>query len=368
MEGGGNPGVHGAWRLPVGPIRPGATYRLVARYRAEGVRSERRSISARFDWLDESGKRAHPPDVAGDRLAENGWVHVEITAPAPENARRVAIELTLSWAPHGTVWWDGIELLEIPPPGGRLVRVMAVRHRPRDTAGPEESVESFCRLVESASMQRPDIVCLPEGVTLVGTGRSYAAVAESLPGRTTDRLGALARRLRAYVVAGLYERVGALVYNTAVLLDREGRLAGTYRKTHLPYEEVEGGITPGDSYPVFKTDFGTVGLLICWDVQFPEPARAMSARGAELLLLPIWGGSEVLARARAQENHVYLATSSYDMKTFIVGPEGKVLAEAGDDPTVALAEIDLDLRIVQPWLGDMKNRTWKERRPDLPVP
>ncbi len=79
------------------------------------------------------------------------------------------------------------------------------------------------------------------------------------------------------------------------------------------------------------------------------------------------GGSDVLARARAIENHVFLVTSSYDMKTFIVDPAGNVLAEATGEKPVVTAELRLDRKIVQPWLGDMKARTWKERRPDIPV-
>ena len=90
--------------------------------------------------------------------------------------------------------------------------------------------------------------------------------------------------------------------------------------------------------------------------------------GVELIAVPIWGGNGVLARARAIENHVFLATSSYDMKTFIVDPAGAVLAEASAGQPVGLAEIHLDRKIVQPWLGDMKPRTWKERRPDIAGP
>jgi predicted amidohydrolase len=157
------------------------------------------------------------------------------------------------------------------------------------------------------------------------------------------------------------------VFNTAVLIDREGKLAGMYRKTHLPREEWEAGLTPGNDYPVFNTDFGKVGLIVCWDVQFPEPARAMALKGAELLLLPIWGGSEVLARARAIENHVFLVSSTYDMRSFVVDPTGAVLAEATDKSPIATAELQLDQQFLQPWLGDMKHRTWKERRADIPV-
>jgi predicted amidohydrolase len=91
----------------------------------------------------------------------------------------------------------------------------------------------------------------------------------------------------------------------------------------------------------------------------------MALKGADVLLLPIWGGNETLAKARAMENHVFLVSSSYDMKTFIVDPEGKVLAEASSEQPIASARLQLDRKIFQPWLGDMKNRTWRERRPDI---
>lgn len=356
----------GAWRTLV-EVQPGLTYRLSAWYRAEGVPYERRSISARLEWLDGAGKTARPPDYALDTRREGGWTRVEHLAAAPQNARRVRIELACGWAPGATVRWDDIRLEEVSAPTQRVVRALTVFHRPRGTKSAAESVEQFCRLVESASGPRPDVVCLPEGITVIGTGKSYAEVSEPVPGPTTERLGAMARKLNSYVVGGLYERVGEILYNTAVLIDRQGRLAGKYRKTHLPREEVEAGLTPGDHYPVFDTDFGRVGLMICWDLQFPEPCRAMALQGAEVILLPIWGGSEVLARARAIENHLFMITSSYDMKTFIVNPAGEVLAEATAQAPVAAAELHLDRKILQPWLGDMKPRTWKERRPDIPV-
>ena len=190
---------------------------------------------------------------------------------------------------------------------------------------------------------------------------------EAVPGPTTEALGVAAKSLNCYLVAGIFERVRSIVYNTAVLIGRQGEIVGTYRKTHLPREEVEAGLTPGDSYPVFQTDFGKVGLLICWDAQFPEPARAMALRGAELLLLPIWGGSELLVRARAMENHVFLVSSSYDLRSYILDPAGNVLAEATDADPIAVAELALDRPLLQPWIGDMAARTWKERRPDIAV-
>lgn len=368
LEGGGDAASFGAWRRRVEGVAPAHVYRLVAWYRAEGVPYERRSVSARLDWLDAKGERAQAPDYALDAGREGGWTRVEHVAVAPEGARAVSIDLAFGWCPSGAVWWDDVQLLEETALPQRLVRVATIGHRPRGTHSASESVAEFCRLADAAASQKPDVLCLPEGVTLVGNGKSYAEVAEPVPGPTTRTLGDLARRLHSYVVAGLYERSGPVVYNTAVLIGRDGELVGRYRKTHLPREEAEGGLTPGDEYPVFRTDFGTVGLMICWDVQFPEPCRALGLQGAELVLLPIWGGSEVLARARAIENHVFLVSSSYDMKSFIVDPTGAVLAEATEAQPFALAQVDLDLPILQPWLGNMKPRTWKERRPDIPLP
>jgi predicted amidohydrolase len=243
---------------------------------------------------------------------------------------------------------------------------MTVHLRPRNSPSREANVEQFSAVVRAAADQKPDIICFPEGMTVVGTRSTYVQVSEPVPGPTTETLGALARQLNSYIVAGLYERVSPAVYNTAVLIDRRGKLVGRYRKTHLPREEWEAGLTPGDSYPIFETDFGKVGLLVCWDVQFPEPWRALGLQGAELILLPIWGGSETLLRARAIENHAFVVSSSYDMKSCVVAPDGEILTEATTESPVATADVHLDQKIYQRWLGDMSTRTWKERRGDLP--
>lgn len=358
----------GAWRTQVEGVTGGRTYRFSAWYRARNVMYPRRSVIARLEWLDEKGQPARPPDYALDVGCAGSWTQVQYLAPTPTNARRVDLQLALGFASKATVWWDDIQLVEEPAPPDRVVRALTVFHRPRNTRSAAESVEQFCRLVEPFATSRVDLVCLPEGITVVGTGKSYAEVSEPVPGPTTERLGALARKLGAYVVAGLYERAGKVVYNTAVLIDRRGQLVGAYRKTHLPREEWERGITPGDRYPVFETDFGKLGILICWDLQFPEAARALGLQGAEVICLPIWGGSEVLARARTIENCLFLVSATYDMRSFIVDPAGRVLAEATAQQPVATAELHLDRPIYQPWLGDMKTRTWKERRPDIPLP
>jgi predicted amidohydrolase len=168
------------------------------------------------------------------------------------------------------------------------------------------------------------------------------------------------------VVAGLYEREGQVVYNTAVLIDREGRFAGKYRKVYLPREEMEQ-LTPGNDYPVFQTDFGTLGIMTCYDVAYADAARGLSSGGAEIVVIPIWGGDQTLAKARAIENQVYLVASGYDHPTYIMNPSGEWLAVARERGTAAVATIDLSKCLRQPNnnLGDMRNRLPKELRLDV---
>jgi len=354
----------GCWKKRVDGLLPGHAYRITACYQATGIAHEPQSISLRLDWRDDKGQRPRQPDNAVAAARDGLWRKIDYTTLAPDRAQSVTIELELRWAPGGVVWWDEIELAELDAAPRRPVRIATVFHRPRNTASPADSVSQFCRLLDEAA-PNADLVCLPEGITVIGTGQTYAQVAEPLPGPTTQTLGQLARKCRTNIVAGLYERAGHIVYNTSVLIDRTGQLIGTYRKTHLPQEEVEAGIAPGDCFPVFQTDVAKVGMIICWDVQFPEPARNLARNGAEIIALPIWGGSDVLARARAIENHIVLVSATYDMRSFIVDPTGKVLAEATKDQPLALASVDLAQPLYQPWLGDMKHRTWKESRPDL---
>jgi predicted amidohydrolase len=357
----------GAWVKRLSSITGGKTYRFRARYRCRHVGDERFSVWARLTWLDAKGEKIRNPDFALDTKQEGVWRNMDYVTLAPPEARSVQIDLGFGWCTGGTIWWDDVHLDTVSAPRQRVVRAATVYHRGFTAANGAESAEAFCKVVEAANPKRLDILCLPEGITKMGNPMSYSELAEPVPGPTTERLGQLAKRLNSYIVAGIYERVGEIVYNTAVLVGRKGELVGTYRKTHLPFEEVESGITPGSSYPVFTTDFGKVGLMICWDVQFPEPARALARQGAEILLLPIWGGNETLAKARAIENHVFLISSSFDMKTFLIDPVGSVLAEATKEQPVAVAELLLDKQYFQPWLGDMKNRTWRECRPDIPV-
>lgn len=367
ISGASNTAVFGGWQQTVTGVNPGKWYRLVAHHRAEGFRYDPLQLWARLDWVNTAGKRAGQPDYAYATTPVEGWNRTTLEAPAPANATAVKVQLFLLHAPQGTVWWDDISLEEIPAPGARNVTIASINLYPKASQSSAENVRKFIEVMDKAAPGRLDVILLPEGITVAGTGKSYADVSEPVPGPTTEMLGEAARRRNTYIVAGIYEREGTALYNTAVLIGRDGKVAGKYRKVYLPREEVEGGIAPGMDYPVFQTDFGRVGMMICWDLQFADPARALALRGAELLLVPIWGGNETLGKARAIENRVFLAASGYNYPTYIMDPDGELVAKAPERGAAAVATIDLNRRYLHPWLGDMRGRLMKELRLDLPV-
>ncbi len=368
ITGNGNAGEHGGWEYDVAGIEPHGWYRFTAYYRTIGVPHESLQILPRVDWKTSTNKRAGRADYPYKTTREGDWNKVTADLLAPTNASTATLQLFLFNAPQGTVWWDDVSLEQVAAPAPRPVTIASLNLRPSNTKASAESVRQFVAAVERAIPGKVDVILLPEGITVIGTGKSYVEVSETIPGPTTATLGELAKRRSSYVVAGIYEREGAIVYNTAVLIDRHGNVVGKYRKVYLPSGEIEGGLTPGNDYPVFQTDFGTVGLMICYDVMFPDPAYALARQGAEIVLLPIWGGDETLAKARAIENKVFLVASGYDHPTYIMDPDGKRIASAPKNGDAAISTVDLSQRSWDPQLGDMRARRVKEKRVDVDFP
>jgi predicted amidohydrolase len=244
--------------------------------------------------------------------------------------------------------------------------------RPKDTT-PEHALDVWCAQIDAAGRLGLDIVCLCEAITVPGTGQSLTDSAEPIPGPSTERLAEAARRNHVWVVAGLIERDGKTAYNTAVLLDREGKLAGKYHKVHLPREEWKVGITPGDAYPVFRTDFGTIAIQICYDWFFPEPPAIFASKGAEIVFAPTWGTTypdkdgvaegETVFRVRARDNGVFMVPSVYDGNSMVIDPLGRILASSNGQEGVFWAEVDLSARDELEWVGYWRCTGLRDRMP-----
>src|SRR5207237_369476 len=185
----------------------------------------------------------------------------------------------------------------------RTVRLATVHFRPNGGKTPMDNCRMYEPVIAEAARQKADLVVLGETLTYVNLGKPYHEIAEPVPGPSTEYFRQLARRHDCYIVAGLLERDRHLVYNVAALLGPDGKLLGKYRKTCLPRSEIDGGIAPGADYPVFDTRFGRLGLMVCYDGFFPEVARELSNRGAELTAWPVWGCNPLLARPRPCEDH-----------------------------------------------------------------
>src|SRR5258706_5234556 len=361
LAGGGNESEDGRWFKRV-PVSEGKFVVFTARYKAANVETPTRSILASIVWYDAKGhqvEQAEFPFTVPTAEAD-GSKRVTSTYQVPAKAIEAELRLRLRWAPHGEVQWRDIELKETPPPAPRKVKVASINHRPRNTKSPQQNLEQFAKLIDEAGAQKADIICLPEGTTVCGTGLSYFQVSQPIPGPATEFLGQCAARNKAWVVAGLYEREGKSIYNTSVLMSRDGKLAGKYRKVCLPREEIDDGITPGREYPVFDTDFGRIGMMICWDISYPEVARELSARGAEMIFMPIWVGNETLAQGRAIAKPSYLVASGYNFPTAIYNKAGDEIAKAPDSSSIIYADIDLNQLLLWPWLGDWRSRIWLE--------
>jgi predicted amidohydrolase len=226
------------------------------------------------------------------------------------------------------------------------------------------------RLLGEAADGGADLAALPEVFTYLGSSAGRAAAAEPVPGPTTVRLADVARSRQMWVLGGsVIELDGEHRYATSVLFDRDGDLVATYRKIHLFDADPPGAVpsressvfVAGDQVVTAETEFGRVGLSICYDVRFPELYRALAVQGATILFVPAAFRYETgvdhwssLLRARAIEDQAFVVAAAQwgtwgppgrERRNFghslVTDPWGRVIAEAPDGVGVTVAELDL---------------------------
>jgi predicted amidohydrolase len=147
-------------------------------------------------------------------------------------------------------------------------------------------------LVKKAAAQGANLAVTIEALNhsmVMGDPRyDFYDACEPLDGPNMALCARTARECGIHLIAGLYLQQDGLARNAAVLWNPAGQIAGIYHKVHLPLGEGEY-VAAGNSYPVFETDLGPLGMLVCWDNQYPEAARALALNGAKLIAVPTWG-------------------------------------------------------------------------------
>ncbi|WP_462177112.1 carbon-nitrogen hydrolase [Pseudoalteromonas gelatinilytica] len=259
----------------------------------------------------------------------------------------------------------------------------------KSIAGIRDAASQGAKLIVLQELHRSLYFCQTENVDIFD-------LAETIPGPSTDTLGALAKELNVVIVSSLFEkRATGLYHNTAVVLETDGSIAGKYRKMHIPddpgfYEKFY--FTPGDlGFEPIQTSVGKLGVLVCWDQWFPEAARLMAMAGAEILIYPTaigWDPRDekdeqtrqkdawvISQRAHAVANGVPVISCNrvghesdpsgqsegiqFWGNSFIAGPQGEILAEANNsDEQLLVVELDQarseNIRRIWPYLRDRR--------------
>lgn len=373
------------------PVTGGKFVRFAAVRKVENIAAPFRSAVVRIVWQDAMGKSVLSDIPAGREAAQGpvplaepehpldagtsstGWTTVTGTYRVPTRATQAIVELHLQWAPQAVCQWSNVTFEETSAPSPRKVRLASIHYTPSGKS-PAANCEEYAPLVAQAARQQADLVVLGETVPYVRVSKRPHEVAEAIPGPTTNYFSGLARQHQLHIVLSLYELDDQIVYNTAVLLGPEGNLIGRYRKVCLPHSEIDAGVTPGNDYPVFQTKFGKVGMMVCYDGFFPEVARELTNRGAEVIAWPVWGCNPLLGRARACENHVYVVSSTYTdsksnwMISAVFDHAGEPIAKADKWGDIAIADVDLNERYF--WrnnLGDFHSMVQRHRPPEAEV-
>lgn len=264
---------------------------------------------------------------------------------------------------------------------------------------PEASLKHACAMLDEAASKKAQVACLPElFLTDYFCQRLDPAVfdlAEPVDGPATQALAKIARQGGMVIIHSLFEKAASgLYYNTVVVIEKDGSIAGIYRKMHIPHDplfEEKYYFAPGDlGFKAHATSAGKVGTLICWDQWYPEAARLTAMQGAEALFYPTaigwhpsekkeWGETQVdnwitIQRSHAIANGVYVCAANrigrevvagegleFFGHSFICDPYGRMLAQAGHDKEEIL------FAAVDPALVEHKRRHWpffRDRRVD----
>ena len=246
----------------------------------------------------------------------------------------------------------------------------------------EKSVERCLELIDEAALKGAELCVTIETVNAyIALGDTRFTYTETLDGETVKRFSEAAKRHKMHIVAGLALSIDGSPYNTAVLFDDNGEIIGIHKKVHLPAGE-ELHFSHGDRLEVFETKFGRIGMLVCWDMQFPEAARELALADVDLIACPTYGWENIYGLSRAYENSVYIAAGMCTYRhglwpendpSCIVDNMGRILAACErDSEGIATAEVDIKKEPATQYGSEnyypsnsMRKTRFSQRRPEV---
>ncbi len=314
-EGNGRQECYGYIRHPV-RIAGGKTYRLRTRFRISGIEDINRSL-VHGVFADKFN------DGIFQYRKDGGWVVGEGCFMGPSQDADGEVRLYFRYSATGKVWWERISLEECAPIAPRPVK-LAVSWGTGD-------LKYWERWLDAAGSKGADLALMPE----MFNGIEDPMKAEKEDGPSRRLMGEKARQWKMHVSGSTYVWRGDLVFNTAPLFNREGRLVGIYDKNMVYEPELDLGATPGRGFPVFQTDLGKIGIIICYDSWFPKTVQMLALKGAELILFPNAGYYTELMHARSADNAVFIAASSLNDPAGVWDSAGNRAGEDRPDPTCA---------------------------------
>ncbi|MCX6993006.1 MAG: carbon-nitrogen hydrolase family protein [Kiritimatiellaeota bacterium] len=382
----GSPGCYGGWELVYPAVRAGAWVNLQVQARWQNIERSYDSVNVAGVWLDKKENMVGWEPIFPQPGLSNGYVVYQGRMRVPANASILVFKLLMAYSSRGEIRWTSPEVRPMAAPKPRMVRLGAAGGLPPgSTYTVESNTKFYLGLCRQAADKGVDLLCLPEVILHTGmptTAETLPKLAIPVPGKEIRPFQKFARANRMALCFSVWEKDKKLIYNTALLIDKEGELVGRYRKVHLaqPFE-VWYGVTPGHEFSVCDLGWAKVGMNICMDSSAAESARIPARLGAEIICLPIMGDHRAMTsffetthdfcverwvmiqRMRAMDNHVYMVVArNSGLGTGIFGPRGDTLGLSGGCKQVVHTQVDLE-DVPLDFLGaTFRGVCWYERR------
>lgn len=315
-------------------------------------------------------------DIASDYLTENKSGGLEISIEILDKCTHLRLTLVFSSYGRGECLFFTPQIKITKKETHRIINVATSYFERKWYKNCEDNIPHILKIIENASKDEnsPDILCFTETTYDRGVLLPFNKKAVDENSDILKLIKEKAKEHKMYIIFGVHEKEDDRMYNTAYIISPDGKIAGKYRKTHFTYSEILSEMTPGDDIPVFDLKFGRVGLMICWDQWYPEMARKLCEKGAEIIFVLTAGNPECLSRARAYENGVFVVVSGCEdnnpQASFIVDQYGEIIgAVENEEKGYVSVPVDLDahkrLRYLSfPW-GYGANVYKTEKRKDL---